>query len=512
MDLTRSSGLLLHLTSLPSPYGIGDLGPSAYQFVDFLAASHQRIWQVLPLVPVGYGDSPYASPSTFAGNTILISPDELVQMGLLLPEDVAQPPDFPEEEVHFEAVTAYKRTLLEKAFDQFEAGVFHEVQTELDAFIGQNADWLEDYALFQAIREAHDFAIWTDWPTPLAQRDPEALAQARVDYARSVRMHTFWQYLFDRQWRYLHRYARSKHIQIFGDLPIYVAHDSADVWSHPDLFFLNDDGTSIVVAGVPPDYFSETGQRWGNPIYRWEVMAAQGFAWWTRRFEKIFQRVDIIRLDHFRGFEAYWEIPADEPTAINGRWVQGPGASLFHAVEAKLGRLPIVAENLGLITDEVTALMNNFRFPGMAVLQFAFESSTDSYFLPHNYEQQLVAYTGTHDNDTVVGWWEQNNSTFASEAMNRMKAYARMYLNLNGHERIHWTCIRALMGSAAGLVVFPVQDLLGLGSRARMNIPGKGSENWRWRVTAQALSSDLAERLGALTRIYGRAADKSLPT
>lgn len=511
MDFPRASGVLLHLTSLPGPYGIGDMGPEAYAFVDFLARTHQRFWQVLPLVPVGYGDSPYASPSTFAGNTLLLSPDLLVKQGLLDAEEVAHPPAFPTDQVRFEEATAYKHQLLDKAFDRFDSHAPEKAQAALRAFCDDNADWVWDYALFQAIREAHHLAPWTEWSAPLAHRAPDALAEARVTYARGIRKHLFLQYLFDRQWRDLHAYARSKHIRIFGDLPIYVAHDSADVWSHPDLFYLNDDGTPSVVAGVPPDYFSETGQRWGNPIYRWDVMAERGYAWWTRRFEKIFQRVDLIRLDHFRGFEAYWEIPAHEPTAINGRWVQGPGASLFEAVEARLGRLPVVAENLGLITDEVTALMEQFRFPGMAVLQFAFESSTDSYFLPHNYEHQLVAYTGTHDNDTLMGWWEQNTSTFASDAMTRMKAYARMYLNLNGRDPLHWTCIRSLMASSAGLVVFPVQDLLGLGSEARMNTPGKGSDNWRWRMAPGTLTEDIAHHLSNLTRVYGRAEDKSLP-
>ena len=512
MDLPRSSGLLLHITSLPSPFGIGDLGPSAFRFADFLQETHQRVWQVLPLVPVGYGFSPYASPSTFAGNTLLISPESLRDDGLLTDEDLAGVPAFSPEEVDYDAVVPAKRRLLERAFAHFENAP-GEHGERLDTFQEANADWLDDYALFCTLKEAHGDAPWTDWPEPLARRDEHALLAAREEHARTIRMHVFWQYLFDRQWKRLHGYCRERDIRIFGDLPIYVAHDSADVWSHPELFFLEASGHPTVISGVPPDYFSATGQRWGNPLYRWAEMEERNFEWWTRRFEKILERVDIIRLDHFRGFEAFWEIPADEETAVNGRWIDGPREALFEAVEAQLGRLPIVAENLGVITEGVTDLMNTFDFPGMAVLQFAFGSSTRSGFLPHNFRRDLVAYTGTHDNDTIVGWWQHDSATDAPEVTQRMRQYARMYLNMDtDHERsVHWVCIRALQASVAGLVVTPVQDLLGLGSEARMNRPGEESGNWAWRLRPDALSDEVAFRLRALTRIYGRSDDTSIP-
>jgi len=516
MDLPRSSGLLLHVSSLPSPYGIGDLGPTAYRFADVLTGAAQRIWQMLPVGPVAYGYSPYASPSTFAGNPMLISPQQLLEAGLLHPDDLANPPDFPDSIVAFEQVIPYKRRLLERAFDRFEAGGGAEDRVAFGQFCKSNADWLDDYALFMALKEAHHDASWTAWPPPLARREADTLAHARTQYARAVRRHMFWQYLFERQWAALHTYCRERGLAILGDLPIYVAHDSADVWAHPELFFLTDTGNPTVVAGVPPDYFSETGQRWGNPIYRWDVMQAHGFAWWTHRFQKALALFDLIRLDHFRGFAAYWEVPAEEETAINGRWRDGPGPALFEQVEANLGRLPLLAENLGFITDDVTALMKQFDFPGMAVLQFGFGGDADSEHLPHNYTHHLVAYTGTHDNDTLVGWWTNDQSTLGAETVARERAYALHYLNLDPDEvqDLHWRCIRALMASSASLVITPVQDVLGLDSRARMNTPGTVGNNWGWRLLPDqldALAGEPAARLHALTRIYGRTEDKQPP-
>ena len=516
MDLIRSSGLLLHITSLPSRFGIGDLGPNAFRFADILAEAAQRVWQVLPVVPVAYSYSPYASPSTFAGNPLMISPDQLLAQGLLHPADVEDCPDWPDHTVDFEHVIPYKTTLLERAFGRFEALDASETHAAFDAFCQTEALWLNDYALFAALKEVFGDAVWTAWPAPLARRDPDALIQARAQHARAVRKHKFWQFLFDRQWKALHAYCHAKEIRILGDVPIYVSDDSADVWAAPHLFSLDDAGNPTVVAGVPPDYFSETGQRWGNPLYRWDLMQANGFAWWTRRLQKAMDLFDIIRLDHFRGFAAYWEVPADEETAINGHWVDGPGAALFEQLEAHLGPLPLLAENLGIITDDVTAIMKQFDFPGMGVLQFGFNGNTHSEHLPHTYPQHLVAYTGTHDNDTLVGWWTNSQNTLDADIVARERAYALQYLNLDpddlGH--LHWRCIRALMVSAAGLVVTPAQDVLGLGSRARMNTPGTVGDNWHWRLRPDQLDDLAGEpsaRLRALTRIYGRAADLEVP-
>ncbi|NBC16789.1 MAG: 4-alpha-glucanotransferase [Bacteroidetes bacterium] len=513
MDFPRTSGLLLHITSLPSAYGIGDFGSQAYAFADFLASAHQRLWQVLPMVPVGFGNSPYASPCTFAGNPLLISPDVLIEDGLLHPDDLGEVPSFDDDHVDFERAAAFKRGVLERAYDRFERESDGQTRRAFENYVAQQRDWLVTYALFKALKEAHGEAAWMDWPTPLAQRQPEALAQARRDHARTIRMHMFWQYLFDDQWDRLRSYCHRQGIRIFGDLPIYVAQDSADVWAQPELFYLDETGHPTVVSGVPPDYFSETGQRWGNPLYRWDVMQENDFAWWTRRLERILSRIDIVRLDHFRAFEAYWEIPEHEETAINGRWVPGPGAALFETVRDRLGGLPIVAEDLGVITDDVRQLMQQFGFPGMAVLQFAFNSGTNSGFLPHNYQHNLVAYTGTHDNDTIQGWWHNTNGSITTESMERTREYARLYLDLDEereHE-LHWTCLRTLMASSAGMVVTPIQDLLGLGSEARMNTPGASNGNWGWRLCPDALDEATEQRLRALTRAYGRSEDTSLP-
>lgn len=500
MASSRSSGILLHLSSLPSPFGIGDLGPDAYRFADFLARTRQQIWQLLPVVPIGHGNSPYSSPSTFAGNPLFVSPVLLQEQHLLSPEDLSGLPAFPADHVDFERVIPFKQQLLDRAFDRFESGTSAVDPAAFDAFCRENAYWLDDYALFMALKAANGDACWTDWPPALAARQPEALADARQRYGRDVRRHQFRQFLFDTQWRRFKAYCTDRSIRLFGDLPIYVAHDSADVWAHPELFFLDEHGNPTVVAGVPPDYFSETGQRWGNPLYRWETMHANGYQWWTQRFERVFSLFDIVRLDHFRAFAAYWEIPAAEPTAVHGRWVQGPGVALFDTVRERLGRLPLVAENLGLITDDVTHLMERCNFPGMAVMQFAFDEGPDHLFLPHNYTRHLVAYTGTHDNDTLAGWWRNHGNE-------RARAYARAYLDLGNTEAdgIHWAFIRSLLQSVADTTVVPLQDVLGLGSEARMNIPGRSSGNWSWRFTPEALTDAVADRLATLTEIYGRA-------
>ena len=501
MNMPRSSGLLLHITSLPSPYGIGDLGPSAYRFADFLAHARQRIWQVLPLVPTGLGNSPYASPSTFAGNPLLISPDRLLEQNLLREGDLDGFEALPDEKVDFDRVIPYKYGLLERAFEHFEAGHSAVSESAFNDFCRQQQKWLGEYALFMSLRDRYEDRSWTEWPRPLALRHDDALAEAHNTHARRIRLHKFWQFLFARQWAALKEYCYTRQIKLFGDLPIYVAHDSADVWSQPKLFHLDEDGNPTVVAGVPPDYFSETGQRWGNPIYRWDLMRRRGYSWWKRRLDATLQLVDLVRLDHFRGFEAYWEIPSDEETAVNGHWVKGPGADLFEALQDDRNRLPLVAENLGDITPEVIDLMNQFDLPGMAVLQFAFHDR-DSDFLPHNFIRNLIAYTGTHDNNTFAGWWNDHE-----EVSGDVRTFARRYLNLDRRDTVHWSGIQALMASVARTVVFPMQDILGLGADARMNIPGKGHANWTWRFTADQLNADAGQRLKVLTTTYGRAAE-----
>jgi 4-alpha-glucanotransferase len=498
VEFTRSSGILLHPTSLPGPYGIGDLGPQAYRFIDFLADAGLRIWQVLPLGPTGYGDSPYQLFSAFAGNPLLISLERL--------NFAAEPPDFPADAVDYSRVIQFKMPLLRAAYERFAAsGAGREA---FEAFCAQNAAWLDDYALFMALKAAHGGEkIWSRWEPAIAAREPAAMAARRARLAQDIEALEYAQFAFFQQWNALHDYARQRGIQIMGDLPIYVAHDSADVWSHPELFQLDDHGDPAVVSGVPPDYFSATGQLWGNPIYRWDRMARTGFRWWIDRVRAALKLVDIVRLDHFRGLEAYWEVPGGETTAQNGRWVKGPGAPFFQALQEALGDLPIVAENLGVITPEVEAIRRQFGFPGMAVLQFAFGNDPQAPdFKPHNYPRDRVAYTGTHDNDTTVGWWSSagaGDSTRTAGDIRKERAFTRRYLATDGRQ-IHWVFIRTLMASVANTVLFPLQDVLGLGSEARMNTPAVASGNWRWRVRAEMLTPGIGERLKELVTIYDR--------
>lgn len=505
MQLPRSSGVLCHISSLPSRYGIGDLGPAAHAFVDFLAETEQRYWQVLPIGPVGYGASPYASPSTFAGNPAFISPERLRQDGLLTKADLEGLPTLPDEKVDFERAHALKHELLRTAFEAFNNGHAPGLREAFSEYCAEETKWLEPYALYTALKHAHGHAAWTDWEPPFAHREAQALQTFRASHGLELRYHKFNQFLFDRQWRSLRAYCHARDVQIFGDLPIYVAHDSADVWSNPELFDLDDDGHATVVAGVPPDYFSETGQRWGNPLYRWDRLRATDYDWWVRRLASVLQRMDLIRLDHFRAFAGYWEIPSHEPTAENGRWVEGPGAPFFRTVRDRLGDLPIVAEDLGIITDDVTDLMAQFDLPGMVVLQFAFGGGTDSIFLPHNYRKNVVAYTGTHDNDTLLGWWHAEAGTRDPEDVSAARAYATAYLDLDDPERVTtWPFIRSVMRSSANLALFPVQDLLQLGTEARMNTPGNSGDNWAWRMKPGALTGAVAKRLHRETRLFGR--------
>lgn len=496
------SGVLMHITSLPSRFGIGDLGPDAYRFADFLAASGQSVWQVLPLVPVGYGYSPYASPSTFAGNTDLISPAILRDQGFLDEDELLDLPPFPDDYVDFQAVTPFKRRLLRQAFTAFESGRGTIARDVFDRWCETHARWLEDYALFLALKMVNNDVAWMDWEPSLAQRYPEAVAEAAITHAREIEFQKFAQFVFNAQWLDLKEYCNARSIQILGDLPIYVAQDSADVWSNPDLFHLDRNGRATAVSGVPPDYFSETGQLWGNPIYRWERLEETDFAWWIERMDRILDLVDIIRLDHFRGFEAYWQVPAGETTAINGEWMPGPGKALFEALHDALGELPIVAENLGVITDGVTDLMQSYHFPGMAIFQFAFDSDMSNEFLPHNYARGIVAYTGTHDNDTFLGWLTDTVSTQDAETIEKARSFCREYLKMAGRpdSELTWAAITSLMNSEAGLVVTPMQDLLSLGSEARMNTPGTvGNGNWVWRLRSGCLTDELALRLLELT-------------
>jgi 4-alpha-glucanotransferase len=505
---SRSSGILLHPTSLPGGFGIGDLGREAYGFADFLHAAKQSVWQVLPLGPTGYGDSPYQVFSAFAGNPLLISPESLAQEGLLSSEDLSEVPNFPQEQVDYGAVIHFKFPLLRRAFERFQGGGAPSARDPFQKFCKQHSTWLDDYALFMAIKDAHGGKAWNQWDFAIALREPEALEYWTKKLSDEIRCWKFWQFLFFKQWMALKQYCHARSIQIMGDIPIFVARDSADVWAHPQLFHLDERGNPTVVAGVPPDYFSATGQLWGNPLYRWDVMAASGYDWWVQRFRAAFELVDMVRIDHFRGFEAYWEVPGHETTAINGRWVNGPGAELFEAVRQALGDLPIVAENLGLITPEVEALRQKLGFPGMAVLQFAFGSGTaDSEFLPHNYSRNLLIYTGTHDNDTTVGWWNStgvNDSTRRPEEVQREREFVLKYLGVHGSE-IHWAFIRAVLASVANLAMVPLQDVLGLGSDARMNLPARASGNWQWRYLPGMLTDAMLERLRELTILYGRA-------
>ena len=501
MRFTRSAGVLLHPTSLPSRYGIGDLGDSAYQFVDFLVAGKQQLWQLLPLGPTGYGDSPYQSFSAFAGNPLLISPDRLVADGFLAEEDVENVPGFPTGLVDFGPVIDYKRELLRRAHSHFLASGSDLQREAFDRFCQNTAYWLDDFGLFMALKEYHkdqDGGVWNTWPKPIARRQIKAMKQWSSQLADEIGLHKFQQFLFYKQWLELKAYANEHGIRIVGDIPIFVAYDSADVWSHPELFYLKKDGSPSVVAGVPPDYFSVTGQRWGNPLYNWEAIAADNYSWWIRRIHMNLVQADIVRIDHFRGFEAYWEIPASEPTAVIGRWVKGPDAAIFEAIQAKLGDLPIIAEDLGVITPEVEALRDRFGFPGMKILQFAFGGERNSSFLPYTYGQNSVVYTGTHDNETTLGWY--------LNATEDERDHVRRYMVSSGRD-IVWDLIRLAYASVADICVIPMQDLFVLGNEARMNFPGKEGGWWQWRYTREMFSArapGIALGMAELAYLYGR--------
>ena len=495
MRVARSAGILLHPTSLPGRFGIGELGAQARRFVDFLADAGQSLWQILPLGPTGYGDSPYACFSAFAGNPLLLDLPRLADEGDVDPDDLTAAPAFPDDHVDFGSVIPFKVAVLRRAarrFRQHAAGARREA---FDRFCAENAAWLDDYALFMALKDARDGAVWNTWDWPLASRQPDALDEWRLRCDDTVFSERYAQFQFARQWAELRDYANAKGIRIVGDIPIFCAFDSADVWAHPELFWLDQRLRTTVVAGVPPDYFSDTGQLWGNPLYRWDVVAADGYAWWLERVRQALRSVDIVRLDHFRGFAAYWEVPAGEQTAVNGRWVDGPGAAFFEALEAALGELPLIAEDLGLITPDVHALRDSFALPGMVVLQFAFGAGATNTYLPHNHRANLVVYTGTHDNDTTVGW----HQALEPEVREHLCRYLGPV-----DEPIHRAMIRAAYRSVADVAIVPLQDVLALGPEARMNTPGHFGRNWTWRLRPGQLQPEHRDELLELATTYGR--------
>jgi 4-alpha-glucanotransferase len=493
MIFNRSSGILLHLTSLPGQFGIGDLGSSAHRWLEFLAGAGCSLWQILPLGPTGYGDSPYQCFSSFAGNPLLISIQNLIDESLLDADEI-HIPSWKDDTVDYGSVYPWKGALLDQAYHRFNAHA-HHLSSEFDSFRKKQAFWLEDFTLFMALKEQHAGASWLNWEVEYRDRQPGTITKALHQLAPRCDSFAFQQFLFFRQWNALHKKAKSLGIQIIGDLPIYVALDSCDVWSNRSLFYLDQQGNPSVVAGVPPDYFSPTGQLWGNPLYIWKSHKAQDFEWWQQRIASLLDVVDIVRLDHFRGFAGYWEIPGKAPTAEKGRWVSASGKHLLETLQKRLGNLPLIAEDLGVITPDVVALREAFSFPGMKILQFAFSGNPQNPFLPHTYTQNCVVYTGTHDNDTTLGWYQRVEQT--------ERDFALKYLSSDGRE-IAWDLIRAAWASVAVFAIAPLQDFLSLDNQARMNYPGRLGGNWSWRVDEDTLSTDLQKRISEINFIFGR--------
>jgi 4-alpha-glucanotransferase len=495
LALPRSSGVLLHPTSLPGPFGAGDLGPEAYRWADALAAAGQTWWQILPLNPPGGGDSPYTAFSAFAGNTALLSPELLADDGLLDRADLDRHRRAETDRADFEHVSGFKKFVVRQAWERFRAGKGPAgLKAAFADYSAREAGWLDDYALFAAVRDGLGGRAVHDWPADLLRRVPAALAAVEKQHANEVGMHKFGQFLFDLQWGRLRAYAANKGVRFIGDAPIFVSADSADVWAHRDEFLFDKDGNPIAVAGVPPDYFSPTGQLWGNPLYDWDRMAATGYQWWTARIRRVLDQVDLVRLDHFRGFAAAWHVPPTDKVATNGKWVPGPGRKLFDAIDAALGGLPLIAEDLGVITPDVDALRLGLKLPGMRVLQFAIDKPSNPYW-PHNYDPRTVAYTGTHDNDTTAGWYAGLND--------RDKWVLGEYLGKR-LDNPAWEMIRLAWGSVAVLAVAPAQDLLELGGHARMNVPGVADGNWRWRLRSGQVRADVWDRLRGLTAVFNR--------
>jgi 4-alpha-glucanotransferase len=490
----RSAGVLLHITSLPSPHGIGDLGPEAFHFVDWLVSAGQGLWQVLPTTPIGPGDSPYQSVSAFAGSPLMVALEPLVASGWLpapnLPHEA-----FDAARVDFVRVVPWRIAQLRVAAEGFTNRGASADRIAFSTWCESQSHWLDDYALFMALENQNSGAAWWRWPKPVREREPAALAHARRELAVEIGFWQFVQWCFDTQWAALKAHANERGVSIMGDLPIFIAHHSADCWARPDLYELDADFQPLVVAGVPPDAFTAEGQRWGNPLYRWDRMAAEDYAWWTARVRRALTQSDVFRIDHFRGFAAYWEVPATSPTAIEGRWVAGPGKAVFDALARALGPLPIVAEDLGVITPDVTALRDGCGFPGMRILQFAFGDDATNPYLPHNHAPPSVVYSGTHDNDTSRGWWKV--------APEHERVFAGTYLAADAHD-IHWAMIRAACNSVANIAIFPMQDVLGLDGSSRMNTPGSPTGNWQWRFDWSMVGSEPARVLGLLTAASGR--------
>lgn len=499
MSFPRSSGILLHPTSFPSHFGLGDLGPEAYRFIDFLVASRQKLWQILPLGAPGFGNSPYLAYSAMAGNPFLISPERLCDQGLLTDQDLQVTAEFPLDRAAFEDAEVLKLEVFRKAYSAFEKSADGELQQAFHSFCDAKSFWLDSYALFMAIKQAHNGAGWTAWEQGLVKREPDVLAKWQSQLTDEINFQKYLQFEFFRQWSALRTYANERGVQIIGDIPIYVAHDSVDVWANPENFALNPEtGAPALMAGVPPDYFSATGQLWGNPVYNWDYLQNSHFKWWVQRFESLMDYVDIIRIDHFRGLQAYWVVREGETTAMNGWWVEAPGEAMLNRVSEHLGTLPIVAEDLGIITPEVEALRDKFGLPGMKILHFAFDSGNDNPYLPFNFSSpNCMVYTGTHDNNTTVGWFNERSMEEQWRVLH--------HLGHRGPDGIHWDLIRLAHSSIANQSVIPLQDVLGLGSEARMNFPSRAGGNWGWRYRPDSLTAELSDRLGNLTESHGRA-------
>lgn len=495
--LPRVSGILLHPTSIPSPYGIGDMGLEAYEFIDFLQRSGQHLWQTLPLTPTGFGDSPYQSFSAFAGQPLIISPAFMEELELIREEDLADCPAGDGKAVDYGTIIPWKTKILKLAFERFRQTKDEGLLAEYEGFVEENAFWLEDYALFMSCKDKHEGQSWLSWEEPYRQPTKADKARMKEEFFDDMRYYYFVQFMFFKQWNQLRTYANAKDIKIIGDIPLFMSLDSADVWANQELFRLDSKGYPLAVAGVPPDYFSATGQLWGNPLYDWKAHKKEKYRWWISRIKGQLKLADYVRIDHFRGLYEYWSVPAGEETAMNGTWEEGPKDDLFHAIEKELGKdLPIIAEDLGIITQEVRDLRDRFGLPGMKILQFGFESQGESSFLPHQFKTtNCVCYTGTHDNDTTKGWYET--------APEYAKDKVRCYMNTDGSS-IHWDFLRTCLGTIAAYAVIPLQDILGVGKEGRMNTPGVAAKNWAWRYEKESLSHELAEGLKRITRLYGR--------
>jgi 4-alpha-glucanotransferase len=504
MKFERSAGILLHPTSLPGKYGIGTIGENAYHFVDFLVECGQKLWQVFPLGPTGYGDSPYQSFSTFAGNPLLIDLELLQKEGLLSQNDLDRIPTYDQKNIDFGSLIEIKYELLSLAFQHYKT-TDKSFMKECDIFCEENKDWLDDYALFMGVKEYHGGKLWTKWEKDIAFREEGAVKKWKEKLEYRVNFQKFLQYTFYKQWKNLKEYTNGKGIKIIGDIPIFIAYDSSDLWANKKYFSVNKKGKLETVAGVPPDYFSATGQLWGNPLYKWNEMEKDNFSWWQRRIKKTLEVVDIIRIDHFRGLDAYWEVPGDATTAQKGKWIKAPGKKIFEVIKNELGDLPIIAEDLGVITESVEELRDHFGFPGMKILQFAFGEEGDNNFLPHNYINNCVVFTGSHDNDTTKGF-------FANEKKNKTGIYewAQRYLNYHGRH-ITFELIRTAYASVANMVIIPMQDILELGTEARMNFPGKLGGNWTWRFEWDQVNKSIPLTYKGMTEMYDRDTKKELP-